>query len=140
MKIKKETFIEDFIQTAIAQGEASSVAGVEYSDEEHKTARKLGNKLGARLQKMEDFLAEDPIFAKETLDKLVLNTNPYVMFGTAGMLWAFNYRMDDCFRLHEKVLENEKIKKTISFIAVRSFYKAIKEGRLERRREYPKLD
>ncbi|MDR1159671.1 MAG: hypothetical protein LBK69_03495 [Syntrophomonadaceae bacterium] len=138
MKIKRETFIEDFVQTAIMHVEAFNVTTFGYSFAEIDTAHKLANKLSVRLRKLADFLAQDPVFAKDTLDRLVLNTNPHVMFATAGVLWEFNYRMEDCYRLFEKVLEKGK-KETMALIAANNFYLAIKEGRLKRRKEFPKL-
>ena len=148
MRIKKETFIENFIQTAIAHHENYDVTynAMDYTQEDRdkfRASKKLSNKLSDKLQKMSDFLAKDPIFAKETLDKLVEisdknGANHYVMACTAGRLWEFNYRTDDFHRLYKKSfsLMGESLSKTVG----ESFYESMCDGSLKRRREFPKLD
>jgi len=136
MKITKEKFIEEFIPLCIAQGEAYDAI---FTDK-WKETRKITEQLSKKLCKYNDFLVEDPLFAKETLDKLVRNDDFYVMSSVAYMLWEFDYRMTDCYKLFEKIISNKEKKHQPSVIAVNAAFFAIKEGRLKKRREYPKID
>ena len=140
MKINREDFTDEFIRLAIAQGETFDDTGAGKNTDEYLAIKKLNAKLASKLDKLVDFLADDPVFAKEMIDKLIASTNFYVIIATAGLLWEFNYCMKDCYRLFEKVISDKDEKHGLSVIAAKNFYLAIKEGRLKRRKEYPKLD
>jgi hypothetical protein len=131
MRLNLENYTEEFIKHAIAQGEAY--------DDKDSLSNKLNNKLAGQSVKFYYFLAKHPIEAKKLLDDLIKNENFYVMKNTALILWEFNYRMDDCYRLFEKMIKNTEEKHGLTVITADSFYLAIKEGRIERRKEFQNL-
>lgn len=139
MKLNKETFMHEFIVTAIAQGEAFDEDGKDKTLKEYKAIKNKGNRLSKKLDKLIYFLADNPSFAKEIIDELIKNDNFYVMTAIVGFLWEFNYRMEDCYKLFEKIISNGEPKHDLSIIASKTFYLAIKEGRLERTKNLPSL-
>jgi len=132
MTVNKDNFIEAFIKLSIEHGENY--------DDLNKIDNKLNKKLTAQTASFDDFLAKDIAFAKNTLDFLIKTDSFYVMVSVAWALWKFNYRMKDCYRLFEKIISNKEKKHGLSVIAAEAAFDAIKEGRLKRRKEYPKLD
>ncbi len=135
MDITKENFIEKFIELSIAQGEAYDAI----ITDRWKETKKINEQLSKKLSKYSDFLATDIQFAKEVLDKLVLEDNFYVMKSVAGLLWEFDYKMDTFYEIFKKICSNKEKKHQPTVIASDSYVLAIKEGRLKKRREFPKL-
>jgi len=133
MKIKKDTFIEEYTKLAIAHGEI-------YNDVNAEDVSKKCNILSKKSSKYVDFLANDPIFAKEILDTLIFYDNFHIMKSVANLLWEFNYRMDDCHRLFEKIVNNKDKKYGLTVIAMGILYLDIKRGTAKRSRKFPKLD
>lgn len=136
MEITKENFIKEYIELSIAQGEAYDAI----ITEKWKETRKLNDQLSIKLIKYSDFLANDVDFARETLDKLIKENNFYVMTNVAGLLWNFNYKMNICYGLFEKVCSNKDKKHQPTVIFTDTLVLSIKDGSLKRRREFPKLD
>ena len=159
IKITKETFVEDFVETSIAHAKAYDFrCNLEHPDSEIRKReheafdenQKMSKQTGNRLRKMSNFLKKDPAFAKETLDKLVElsdedDANPHVMFSVACQLWAFSYRMDDFDRLCKKALRLME-QGTSSRSAKGMLYSCMKDGGAGLaakdigRHRYPKLD
>lgn len=136
MEITKENFIKNFIELSIAQGEAYDAI----ITDKWKESKKLNEQLSKKLLKYSDFLATDIQFAKETIDKLILEDNFYVMKSVAGLLWEFDYKMDVFYEKFKKICSNKEKKHQPTIIASDNYVLAIKEGRLKRRKEFPKLD
>lgn len=136
MEITKENFIKDFIELSIEQGEAYDAI----ITDKWKETRKLNDQLSKELIKYSEFLAKDSDFAKDTMDKLIKENNFYVIMNTAGLLWDFNYKMNTCYKLFEKVCSNKEKKHQPTVIAANMLFLSIKDGSLKRRKGFPKLD
>ena len=140
MKISKETFVEKFVELCIECGKVYDDKDYTVSPKEHN---KTYNKLRTKQFKQVDVLIKNPAFAKEVLDALIEHEGFWVMKYTAYTLWEFNYRMEDCCRLLDKILTYKGQRKYgLSVILMDVFYSNIKDGNphQKRRKEFPKLD
>ncbi|MBQ9481490.1 MAG: hypothetical protein IJU84_04945 [Clostridia bacterium] len=139
MVICKEEFINSFINIAIQHGETLDNAGIGMSEEEYSKVLSKRNKTAKLLENYSDFLSTDLDFARETLDLLIGNENIYVKFATTGLLWEYDYRIIDCYKLFEEIIANTDKAHGLLRLVAKTNYLAIKSGRLKKRKQFPKL-
>lgn len=114
-------------------------AGIGMSEEEYSKVLSKRNKTAKLLENYSDFLSTDLDFARETLDLLIGNENIYVKFATTGLLWEYDYRIIDCYKLFEEIIANTDKAHGLLRLVAKTNYLAIKSGRLKKRKQFPKL-